>query len=154
MGADQTFAVKENFNLSYESSKVDETSVIEENSNLFRESSAFLPSMHGFKLASLNIASLPQHIDKLQVLLSDNPLDLLDETRLDDSASDDEIYIPGYNITLRDCEHNSRFGGGVCIYVQPKINFSLHLDLSDIHLEHICIKIHKPRSKPFLIATS
>ena len=29
MGADQTSAVKENFNLSYESSKVDETSVIE-----------------------------------------------------------------------------------------------------------------------------
>ena len=95
MGADQTSAVKENFNLSYESSKVDETSVIEENSNLSRESSAFLLSMHGFKLASLNIASLPQHIEKLQVLLSDNPLDLLDETRLDDSASDDEVYIPG-----------------------------------------------------------
>ena len=51
--------------------------------------------MHGFKLASLNIASLPQHIEKLQVLLSDNPLDLLDETRLDDSASDDVVYIPG-----------------------------------------------------------
>ena len=101
------------------------------NLNLSRESSAFLPSVRGFKLTSLNIASLPKHIDELWVLLSDNPLDILsiNETRLDDSVSDDEVYIPGYDIIRRDREHNGRFGGGVCIYVRSNINFSLRPDL-------------------------
>ena len=119
------------------------------------ESSAFLPSIHGFKLAFLNIASLPKHIDELRVLLSDNPLDVIsiNETRLDDSVSDDEVYIPGYDIICRDREHNSRLGEGVCIYVRSNINFSLRPDLSDIHLKNLCIEIRKPRSKPFLIAT-
>jgi len=75
--------------------------------------------MRGFKLTYLNIASLPKHIDELRDLLSDNPLDILsiNEMRLDDSVSDDEVYIPGYDIVCRDREHNGRFGGGVCIYV-------------------------------------
>jgi len=111
--------------------------------------------MRGFKLASLNIASLPKHIDELRVLLVDNPLDIfsINEMRLDNSVSDDEVYIPGYDIIRRDREHNGRFGGGVCIYVRSNINFSLRPDLSDIHLENICIEIRKPRSKPYLIAT-
>ena len=69
--------------------------------------------MCGFKLASLNIASLPKHIDELTVLLSDDPLDIssINETKLDDSFSDDEVYIPGYDIIRRDREHNGRFGG-------------------------------------------
>ena len=62
MSADQTPAAGKN-------------NIVEENSN---SSSAFLPSMRGFKLASLNmIASLPKHIDELRDLLSDNPLDIL-----------------------------------------------------------------------------
>ena len=123
---------------------------MEENSNLSRGSSAFLPPMHGFKLASLNIASLPKHIDELRVLLSDNLLDILS---INDSVSNDEFYIPSYDIIRHDREHYGRFGGRVCIYVRSNINFSLRPDLSDIHLENICIEIHKPRSKPFLIAT-
>ncbi|RMX42805.1 hypothetical protein pdam_00022488 [Pocillopora damicornis] len=64
--------------------------------------------MRGFKLFFLNIASLPKHIDELRVLLSDNPLDQLsiNETRLDDSVNDDEVYIPGYDIIRCDREHN------------------------------------------------
>ena len=142
MSADQTPATGKN-------------SVVEENSNSSWEFSASLPSMRGFKLASLNIASLPKHIDELRVLLSDNPLDILsiNETRLDDSVSDDEVYIPGRDIIRRDRDHNGRFGRGVCIYVPSNINFSLRPDLSDMHLENLCIEIRKPRSKPFLIAT-
>ena len=45
-----------------------ETSVAADNSSqLFRESCAFLPPTRGFKLASLNITSLPKHIDELRV---------------------------------------------------------------------------------------
>ena len=57
---------------------VDNTSLAEQNSNSSREPFAF------FKLASLNITSLPKHIDELRVLLSDRPLGSLsiNETRL------------------------------------------------------------------------
>jgi len=155
MGANQTSAAEENFNFSNKSSRTDEISVVEENSNLSRKSSAFLPSMCGFKLASLNIASLPKHIDELRVLLSNYPLDILsiNETRLDDSVSDDKVYIPSYDIICHDREQYGRFDAGVCIYVQSNINFSVHPDLSDIHFENICIEISKPQSKPCLIAT-
>jgi len=52
--------------------------------------------MRGFKLASLNIASLSKHIDELRGLLSDNPLDILSihETRLDDSVSTTRFTFP------------------------------------------------------------
>lgn len=59
-----------------------ETSVAADNSSqLFRESCAFLPQTRGFKLASLNITSLPKHIDELRVLLADNPLDVLSRNK-------------------------------------------------------------------------
>ena len=75
----------------------------------------------------------------------------INETRLDDSISDDEVYIPGYDIIRRDRDHNGRFGGGICIYVRSNINFSLRPDLSDIHLENLCIEIRKPRSNLYLL---
>ena len=39
-----------------------------------KESLSFLPTKRGFKLSSLNINSLPKHIDELRVLLADRPL--------------------------------------------------------------------------------
>ena len=98
------------------------------------------------KLASLNITSLPKHIDELRVLLADNPLDVLssNETRLDDSVNNNEVHIPGYDIIRRDREYNGRF-----IYVRSTINYSLRPDLSVAHLENVCVEIRKPRSKPF-----
>ena len=111
----------------------------------------FLPSTRGFKFASLNITSLPKHIDELRVL----PLDVLsiNETRLDDSVCDNDVYIPGHEIVRRDRELNGRFCDGVSFYVRSHINFSLRPDLSVNHLENLYIDIRKPRSKPFLIAT-
>ena len=135
------------------SSRPDEISVVEENSNLSHESPAFLPSMCGFKLASSKIASLLKHINELRVLLSDNPLDILsiNETRLDDSVGDDEVYIPGYDIIGHNCEHNSRFGGGVCIYVQPNVNFSLRPDQVIYILKMYALRFVNLDLNPFLL---
>jgi len=107
--------------------------------------------MRGFKLACSHNASLPKHIDELRVLLADCPLDVL---LLDESVSNNEVYIPSYEIISRDREHDSRLGGGICFYVHSSINCSLHPDLSIQSMENLCIGIHKPRSKPFLIVTS
>ena len=51
--------------------------------------------MRGFKLASSHNASLPKHIDELRVLVADCPLDV---SLLDESVSNNEVYIPNYKI--------------------------------------------------------
>jgi hypothetical protein len=36
-----------------------------------------LPTIRGFKIASLNITSLPKHIDELRVAMKDNEIDTM-----------------------------------------------------------------------------
>ena len=109
----------------------------------------------GFKMASLNITSLLKHLDELKILLNDNPIDVLaiNETRLDSSITDCEVFIPGYEIFRRDRNTNGRHGGGVCFYVRTSINCTPRHDLNFKDLENLCIEIRKPRSKPFLVAS-
>ena len=55
-------------------------------------------------MASLNIISLPKHIDELRVVLAANNIDVLaiNETRLDSSIHEREVHIPAYEIVRRD----------------------------------------------------
>ena len=113
---------------------------------------SFLPTKRGFKMASLNITSLTKHIDELRILLANYPLDVIsiNETRLEQSILNSEIYIPGYEIVRRDRNRN---GGGVCFYIKTAINYSVRTDLNINNLENLCLEIRKPNSKPFLIVT-
>ena len=72
-----------------------------------------IPDKRGFKMACLNITSLPRHIDELRIILHSKCLDLLaiNETRLHDSIADNEISV---DIVRRDRPLNGRNGGGVC----------------------------------------
>ncbi|CAH3132643.1 unnamed protein product, partial [Porites lobata] len=96
-----------------------------------------LPSKRGFKLASLNINSLSAHIDELRILLSGRPIDILaiNETKLDDTISDNEIHISGYESIRSDRSTNGRSGGGVCFFIRSEINYSVRSDLMCEHLE-------------------
>ena len=125
---------------------------IENHENL--DTYEFLPPKRGFKLASLNINSLLAHIEELRVLLADRPIDVLaiNETKLDSTVNDDEVYIPGYELIRSDRYHKGRCGGGVCFYVRSTINYSIRSDLST-ELETVTIEIRKPRSKPFVVTT-
>ena len=113
-----------------------------------------LPPKRGFKLASLNINSLLAHIEELRVLLADLPIDVLaiNESKLDSTVNDDEVYIPGYELICSDFYYKGRCGGGVCFYVHSTINYSIRSDLST-ELETVTIEIRKPRSKPFVVTT-
>ena len=63
-----------------------------------------LPSQRRFKLASLNINKLTTHIDELRIFLAHNEIDILsiNETKLNETISDNEVSILGYDIVRRD----------------------------------------------------
>lgn len=112
------------------------------------ESIPFLPKVRGFKMASLNIASLVLHIDELRILLAKQCLDVLclNETRLDSTISDNIVHIDGYEIIRRDRNRN---GGGVCIYIRTSMTYSLRNDFANDQYETLSIDISKPNSSPF-----
>ena len=78
---------------------------------------SLVPQTRGFKIASLNIASLPAHMDELRLLMADKNLDVLaiNETRLSDSIDNSCIHIQGYDIVRMDRNRN---GGRVCLYIR------------------------------------
>ena len=73
---------------------------------------SFCIKTRGFKMAFLNIVSLPKHVDELRIseLFLHFDLLALNETRLDSSISDGLVKIRGYDIVRKD---RSRTGGGV-----------------------------------------
>lgn len=106
--------------------------------------------MRGFKMASLNIASLPRHIDELRIWLNDQNVDILaiNETRLDSTIPDESVKISNYEIIRKD---RNRFGGGVCMYVRNSINYVNKSSMVTSETEAICLEIRKSQSKPFTI---
>ena len=110
-----------------------------------------LPKLKGFKIAFLNIVSLPKYLDELRLRMLSQTLDILAlrETRLDNTFTDSAVSIEGYSLVRRD---RCRSGGGVAIYVRNVIDYKIRSDLSDPDLEFLCIQIQKPKAKPFLLS--
>ena len=106
----------------------------------------------GFKIASLNINSLPAHIDELQVYMGSQTIDILalNETRLDNSISSDQMFMLG---CVLERNNRNRNGGGVAFYIRNTINYELMHELKDDQLEWLCIKVKKPKTKPFIVST-
>ena len=57
-----------------------------------------MPSTKGFKIASINLASLYKYIEQLGIYMLPKKVDILaiNETRLDSSILNGEVSIPGY----------------------------------------------------------
>ncbi|EDO49849.1 predicted protein [Nematostella vectensis] len=113
---------------------------------------SIVPNLRGFKMALLNIVSLPNHIDEIRIM---NMLDNVDvfgfnETRLDETVTNGEMNIPGFDIIRKDRKRN---GGGVCLYVRDSHNYRIRNDLVPEDLEAVCVEIIKPNSKPFIVCT-
>ena len=96
------------------------------------EPTSVLPSQRGFKLAPLNINKLITHIDQLRILLAHNEIDILS---INETISDNEVNICGYDIIRRDRITNG--GGGVCFYVKSSKNFTIRNDLNIDTLENL-----------------
>ena len=80
------------------------------------------------------------------------PLEILaiNESKLDDSFTDEEISILGYIIVRKD---RNRHGGGVALYIKENLSYSLRNDLVPVRLEMICAEINLPYSRSFLVGT-
>ena len=113
------------------------------------------PSGRGFVMAALNINSLLAHWDDLKFFVLDSKIDLLaiNETKIDSSVNDNEIYLPGFEVARKDRSVNGRSGGGVCIYLRSNINYQIRNDLCDDRLECVVIEIIRPHSRPFIVST-
>ena len=74
-------------------------------------------------------------------------------SRLNESISDQDVKVQGYDIIRRDRSTNGRFGGGVCFYIRSNISYSVRTDLDSQLLEIISIEIRKHNSKPFVITS-
>ena len=87
---------KEKQRHSVEPNKQTSTSIsYSENTN---EKESLIPKIRGFKMASLNIASLLKHIDELRVVMHNNDIDVLaiNETRMDSTIPIELISLSGY----------------------------------------------------------
>ena len=87
--------------------------------------------------------------------MRDSKIDILanNESKLDKTINDHEVYIPGYEIVRRDRQINGRKGGGVCFYLRSNLNFKVCEELMIDRLECLTVEISKPHSRPFLVST-
>lgn len=111
-----------------------------------------MPKIRGFKIASLNIDSLPKHIDELRIVMSNNDIYVLAiiESRLDSNIPNDLISIYGYSWVGK---HRNRSGGGVGFFIRDTINYRIRSDLNDLDIEILTIELSKNKNKAFLIRT-
>ncbi|KXJ05002.1 hypothetical protein AC249_AIPGENE4972, partial [Exaiptasia diaphana] len=111
----------------------------------------------GLVMALLNINSLLGHIDELRLFLKTSKIDILaiNETKLDSLIGNDQIAIPGFDVTRRDrpTDDTDGLGGGVCFYTKTDINFKIRPDLSNDLLEFLTLEIIRPQSTSFLVST-
>ena len=77
------------------------------------------------------------------VFMSSSKIDILmiNETKLDSTIHDSEVYITGFEIVRRDRIVNGRNGGGVCMYLRTNLNYRIRNDLSNDVLECLTIEL-------------
>ena len=70
----------------------------------FMRNLSSIPNERGFKMAFLNIVSLPKKIDEINFSMSKKFIDLIafNETRLDANITDNMINLDGYDIVRKD----------------------------------------------------
>ena len=95
---------------------------------------------------------MPKYIEQLRLYLLNKPVDVftINETRLDESISNVEVNIQGYNLWRKD---RYRYGGGVAIYTRDILNVREMSSFVLENIEAVCLEIIKPKTQPILITT-
>ena len=111
-----------------------------------------IPNSRGFRIAALNISSLPVRSDELRVYMNTKRTDILaiNEIRLHETIFDWEISVPAYTLDRKD---RNRHGRNMALYIRTIIDYELICELVVDQLEWPCIKVTKPETKPFIVGT-
>ena len=123
------------------------SSKVIENPNLFCKVD-HSKHVRGILIHYLNVGSLMSHLDEVKLWLDEQKPHIfgLNETRLDNSVTDENIDIEGYSVLRKD---RNRFGGGCAIYIDNNITFKRREDLDD-DLESVSIELLFPYIKPII----
>ena len=101
-------------------------------------------------ISHLNIRSVVNKVDDLRVLLERRSRALvfgLSETWLDESVTDAELEVPGFNIHRRD---QNRQGGGVLVYVSEDFKVLRRQEYESERIEALWIEVKGSR-EPLLV---
>ena len=103
----------------------------------------------GLHLIHLNINSLLSKIDELRAIAKKSRAAVIGitESKLDESVTDEEINIDGYELIRSD---RNRHGGGVACYIRNDISFNPRGNFSS-EVENIFLDMLLPKTKPILI---
>ena len=101
-------------------------------------------------IASINVNSLLPHLDEIELLLKENGIHFLslNETKIDDTLSDNLFKIEGYNFRRLD---RNRHGGGVAFFCRDTFKCDIRNDIPKSNMEILCAQITPPRASPFII---
>ena len=103
----------------------------------------------GLHFRYLNINSILPKIEQLRSLLINWNISVfgITETKLDNTVSNEEVEIDGYNLIRSDRNWK---GEGIACYIKTSISFNYHRSLSE-KFENILIDILSPKSKPITL---
>lgn len=107
-------------------------------------------SKKGLHIAHVNVNSLVNKVNEVFNIVQKNNLHVLaiTETHLDQTITNGQLELKGYNILRRD---RNRRGGGLAIYLQEHLLFKVRDDLCVDGIEILWIQIHLPFQQPTLI---
>ena len=103
----------------------------------------------GLHLIHININSLIPKIDEIRSIAKKTNAAVIGitESKLDETVHNSEIDIENYVLIRND---RNRKGGGVACYIRKDINFT-EKSIFKNDIEHICIDILLPKTKPFTV---
>ena len=101
-------------------------------------------------IASMNVNSLLPHLDEIDLLLKDNGIHFLslNETKIDDTLSDNLFKIEGYIFRRLD---RNRHGGGIAFFCRDTFKCDIREHIPKSNLEILSAQITPPRASPFII---
>ncbi|XP_060607821.1 uncharacterized protein LOC132759963 [Ruditapes philippinarum] len=104
----------------------------------------------GLHFIHFNVCSLLPKMSELRQIATKFKFSAIaiTESWLDNSVTDNEVIIQGYNVIRKD---RNRSGGGVCLYIHEDLAFTERQDLETEHLEIVWADLLLPKTKPILI---
>ncbi len=95
----------------------------------------------GLSIMHLNIQSIRNKLDILEIEAQPYDVLVFTESWLTHDISNDDLLIPNFNIPFR-CDRVDRVGGGVIIYIRDTLVAKERTDLNVNNLEAIWVELH------------